>query len=61
LILNHFRAKKEYSSGVVEGLNTKVKLVTRKAHGYRAAATIEIARFYALERLPEPKIARRFT
>jgi transposase len=31
LILNYFRAKKEYSSAVVEGLNTKVKLVTRKA------------------------------
>ena len=33
LILNYFRAKKEYSSAVVEGLNTKVKLVTRKAYG----------------------------
>lgn len=44
LILNYFRAKKEYSSGVVEGLNTKVKLVTRKAYGYRRAATIRIAR-----------------
>jgi len=37
LILNYFRTKKEYSSGIVEGLNTKVKLVTRKAFGYRQA------------------------
>jgi len=60
LILNYFRAKKEYSSGVVEGLNTKVKLVTRKAFGYRKAETIKIALFHALGRLPEPELAHRF-
>jgi transposase len=60
LILNYFRAKKEYSSGVVEGLNTKVKLVTRKAYGYRRAATIKIALFHTLGRLPEPEHAHRF-
>ena len=53
-------AKKEYSSGVVEGLNTKVKLVTRKAYGYRKAAIIKIALFHALGRLPEPEVAHRF-
>jgi transposase len=60
LILNYFRAKKEYSSAVVEGLNTKVKLVTRKAFGYRRAETIKIALFHALGRLPEPELAHRF-
>ena len=28
LILNYFRAKKQFSSGVVEGLNNKVTLFT---------------------------------
>ena len=60
LILNYFRAKKEYSSGVVEGLNTKVKLVTRKAFGFRMYGTIRIALFHALGRLPEPQHAHRF-
>ena len=60
LILNYFRAKKEYSSGVVEGLNTRVKLVTRKAFGYRTYDTIRIALFHALGRLPEPKQTHRF-
>jgi transposase len=60
LILNYFRAKKAYSSGVVEGLNTKVKLVTRKAFGYREFDTIRIALFHALGRLPEPEHAHRF-
>jgi len=35
LILNWFRAKKKFSSGIVEGLNNKVKVVTRKAYGFR--------------------------
>ncbi|OIP39536.1 MAG: hypothetical protein AUK47_02660 [Deltaproteobacteria bacterium CG2_30_63_29] len=61
LILNYFRAKKEYSSGVVEGLNTKVKLVTRKAYGYRLFKTIRIALFHTLGHLPEPEHAHRFT
>jgi transposase len=60
LILNYFRAKKEYSSGIVEGLNTKVKLVTRKAFGYRVFDTVRIALFHALGRLPEPEHAHRF-
>lgn len=60
LILNYFRAKKEYSSGVVEGFNTKVKLVTRKAFGYRVFDTIRIALFHTLGRLPEPEHAHRF-
>jgi len=37
-----------------------VKLVTRKAYGYRTVAVIKIALFHALGRLPEPEIAHRF-
>ncbi len=60
LILNYFRARKEYSSSVVEGLNNKVKLVTRKAFGFREYDTIRIALFHTLGRLPEPQHAHRF-
>ena len=35
LILNYFRARKQYSSGVVEGLNNKAKLTMRKSYGFR--------------------------
>jgi len=45
---------------VVEGLNTKVKLVTRKAFGFRQAETLKIALFHALGRLPEPEHTHRF-
>lgn len=43
LILNYFRAKKEHSSGVVEGLNNKAKVVTRRSYGFRSLNTIRIA------------------
>jgi transposase len=60
LLLNYFRAQKEYSSGVVEGLNNKVRVVTRRSYGFRKLSTIKIALFHTLGRLPEPELAHRF-
>ena len=36
LILNYFKAKKEFNSGVVEGMNRKINLTIRKAFGFRS-------------------------
>ena len=60
LILNYFRAKKQFSSGVVEGLNNKAKLTMRKAYGYRTFRVAEISLYHALGQLPEPKLTHRF-
>jgi len=60
LILNWFRAQGTISAGVVEGLNGKVKLTTRKAFGFRTAPCIRIALFHVLGRLPEPEFTHRF-
>jgi len=60
LILNWFRAKKMFSSGIVEGLNTKVKLTVRKSYGFRTFKCTEIALYHALGKLPEPKLAHEF-
>ena len=60
LILNWFRAKKAFSSGVVEGLNGKAKLVTRRAYGYKTFKTLELALYHNLGVLPEPEIAHIF-
>ena len=35
LILNWFKARKLLSLGVVEGLNNKAKVTTKKAYGYK--------------------------
>ena len=60
LLLNWFRAKGQLSGGVVEGLNTKVKLTTRKAFGFRTYHAVEIALYHTLGDLPEPNFAHRF-
>ena len=60
LILNWFRAKGEVSSGAVEGLNNKVKLVTRKSYGFRTSKVAKLALFHNLGRLPEPKHTHKF-
>lgn len=60
LILNWFRAKGEISAGAVEGLNNKVKLVTRKSYGFRTTEIAKLALFHNLGRLPEPESTHRF-
>jgi len=60
LILNWFRAKKEFSSGVVEGLNGKAKLTTKMAYGYGTFKMLEIALYHRLGDLPEPESTHKF-
>ena len=60
LILNYFRAKKKFNSGIVEGLNRKINLTVRKAFGYRSFKVIEIALYHQLGDLPEPEFTHEF-
>jgi transposase len=60
LILNWFRAKGEISSGAVEGLNNKIRVVTRRSYGFRTYEAMEIALYHNLGRLPEPESTHRF-
>jgi transposase len=59
-ILNWFRANGTISAGIVEGMNNKVKLTTRKSYGFRTYKAIEIALYHNLGRLPEPETSHRF-
>ena len=60
LILNWFKAKKAFSSGIVEGLNNTVKVVTKNAYGYRSLKCAEIALYHRLGKLPDPLEHHRF-
>jgi transposase len=60
LILNWFRARGAVSSGAVEGLNNKVKLVTRRSYGFRTPEVAKLALLHNLGGLPEPKRTHRF-
>ena len=54
LLLNWFKAKGGISSGAVEGLNNKIRVVTRRSYGFRTYEAMEIALYHTLGRLPEP-------
>ena len=60
LLLNWFRAKKRISSGVVEGLNNRLKLTLRKAYGFRTFEAVEVALYHTLGDLPEPEWTHEF-
>jgi transposase len=48
LLLNWFRAKGEISNGIVEGLNNKIRVVTRRSYGFRTYPAMEIALYHNL-------------
>ncbi len=60
LLLNWFKAKGEISGGAVEGLNNKIRVVTRRSYGFRTFDAMEIALYHTLGRLPEPELTHRF-
>jgi transposase len=60
LILNYFIAKKQFSSGVVEGFNNKAKVTMRKSYGFRTFRITELALYHALGKLPEPELTHEF-
>src|SRR5665811_1745558 len=60
LILNYFRAKKQFSSGVVEGLNNKAKVTMRRSYGFRTFRILELALYHSLGKLPEPELTHEF-
>ena len=60
LLQNYFIAKKLYSSGVVEGLNNKLKLTLKRAYGFRTDLARKVSLYHALGKLPEPEITHSF-
>ena len=44
--------KKQFSSGIAEGLNNKAKLTMRKSYGFRTFHVLETALYHALGKLP---------
>lgn len=58
-ILNWFRAGKEFSSAIVEAYNNRIKLVIRKACGFRTEHAAVMALYHNLGALPEPAVTYR--
>jgi transposase len=60
LLLNYFRANKQFSSGVIEGLNNKAKVTLRKPYGYGTFRIAELSVYPVLGKLAEPKLDYKF-
>jgi transposase len=60
LILNWFHAHGTISAGAVEGLNNKLKLITRSSYGFRTFDAAQAALYHKLGRLPEPQRTHTF-
>lgn len=60
LILNWFRARKEFSSGVVEGLNGKARVSTKMAYGFGTFKTLQTVLYHRLGDLPQPHFTHEF-
>ena len=60
LLFNWFKAKGEISSAAVEGLNNKIRVLTRRSYGFRTYNPMEIALYHNLGRLPQPPVTHRF-
>ncbi len=60
LLLNYFRAKRQYNSGVVEGLNNKARVSLAMGYGHRSSEIIKLVLYHALADLPEPPSTHKF-
>lgn len=60
LILNWFKAKKQFSSGAVEGLNNKIKTTTKKSYGFKSEKVLIIALYHTIGQLPLPPSTHEF-
>jgi transposase len=60
LLMNYFKARKQFSSGVVEGLNNKAKVTMRRSYGFRTFRVQELALYHTLGKLPEPELTHEF-
>jgi transposase len=54
-LLNYFKAKKQFSSSVIEGLNNKAKVTVRRSYGFRTFRILELALYHSLGKLSEPE------
>jgi transposase len=57
----NYLTTREISGGAVEGLNNKLRVVTRRAYGFRTFEAMEIALYHTLGKLPEPESSHRFS
>jgi transposase len=60
LLLNYFEAKKQFTNGIVEGLNNKLKTTLKRSYGFRTDFARKVALYHTLAKLPLPPMTHSF-
>lgn len=60
LLLNYFRAKRQYTSAMVEGMNHKARVSLARSYGHRSFEVLKLVLYHTLGDLPEPPWPHEF-
>jgi transposase len=60
LLLNYFRAKRQYTNAVTEGLNHKARVSLARSFGHRSFEVLKTVLYHTLGALPEPPSQHKF-
>jgi transposase len=60
LLLNYFRAKRQYTSAMVEGMNHKARVSLARNYGHRSFEVLKLVLYHTLGDLPEPPSRHKF-
>lgn len=60
LLMNYFRAKRQYTNAVVEGMNHKARVSLARSFGHRSFQVLQLALYHNLGNLPEPPSQHKF-
>jgi transposase len=60
LLLNYFRAKRQFTNAVTEGLNHKVRVSLARSYGHRSYEVLELVLYHRMANLPEPEFTHKF-
>ena len=60
LLLNYFRAKRQFTNAVTEGLNHKAGVALARSLGHRSFKVLQLVLYHNLGALPEPFQTHKF-
>ena len=60
LLLNYFRAKRQFTNAVTEGLNHKAGVALARSFGHRSFKVLQLVLYHTLGALPEPPQTHKF-
>lgn len=60
LLLKYFRAKRQFTNAVTEGMDHKTRVPLARGYGYRSFEVFKLVPYHAEGNLPEPPSTHRF-